>query len=367
MTIARKELTRYSGVSESRITDSSFNDQRVIFGGYDKLFVYAGGVKSFEKDVNAKGREPSASITPGAYYIIYTHNEKGKHNADFKIINAENADLTPVYDKNANEDVIFVHANDKGLFFLTSHGTTLKYYQVGAYTTEYNSETVTPTDVPVWVNDISKYSNGQYSPIIYQTFASLDPRVIYHADKNIKLNIIKPYTSNSLGILSINKDSLFAVDMNHNPILIKGQMTANFGSPVTIYAIKFNQYSSRLFEEKLDKFMHHELPENEYFIIQNTHTIFTLSSSEGKFNVATEDGEVSIIGENIEETVVSGKQITIDKDNKIEKSVYIPQKVFGVILSILILILSSLLFVYRKTKVGKILIRFIKDDNNNFG
>ena len=35
--------------------------------------------------------------------------------------------------------------------------------------------------------------------------------------------------------------------------------------------------------------------------------------------------------------------------------------------SILILILSSLLFVYRKTKVGKILIRFIKDDNNNFG
>jgi len=360
MTIARKELTRYNDVSKSLVTDSSFNDQKVIFNHYDKLFVYAGGEKSFEKEVNAHGREPSASITLGAFYIIYTHNEPKVHNADFKIVNADNQDVTPLYENNPNEDVIFVHANDKGLFFLTSQGTTLKYYQVGAYTTEYNPETVTPTDLPQWVNNISIYSNGQFSPIIYQTFSNLNPRVIYHADDDIKLNIVKPYTSNSLGILSISKDSLFAVDWNYNPVLIKGQMTANFGSPATIYAIKFNQYSSRLFEEKLHAFLRHELPESEYFIIQNTHTKFRLTNKLNKFDVAVENGQVSMMANNTERVINSGQQISIDAENNIVESLYISSKLLMIIIGALLLIANGVLFYFRKTKVGAKIIKLLK-------
>ena len=161
------------------------------------------------------------------------------------------------------------------------------------------------------------------------------------------MNIIKPYTSNSLGILSITKDTLFAVDYNYNPILIKGQMTANFGSPATIYAIKFDRYWSGLFEEKLTKFIQHQLPEDEYFVVQNIHTKFNLKNEPNVFNLSVENGQVKVTANKVEKIVDSGKQITIDKTNNITEKVYISPKYWigGVVV---IFIIGLIIFKRRK-------------------
>ncbi len=356
MTIARKELTRYNGVSKSRITDSSFNDQRVIFGDYDKLFVYGGGTKSFEKDVNASGQEPSASITLGSHYIIYTHNEPKVHNADFKIVNADNVDLTPVYEKDVNENVIFVHANDKGLFYLTERGKTLKYYQVGKYTTEYNPPTqVTPAS-PSTTSGLSFYNFGSFLPAGDMSYAALEPGYMYRADRTLTLKL-----SDSGSSLYILEGTIFSLDGGRHPILLKGQMTADFKEPMIIYAIKFDRFDLALFRTKLNQFWRiRTLPESEYFVIKNIHTKFTLKNYPNTFNVLVDSGQVNVLADKTEKVIDSGKQISIDASNEIKESIYLSSKIFTIIIGVLIVIGGVFLFVYRKTKIGGKIIFILK-------
>ena len=357
MTIARKELTRYGNVRESRVIDSSFNDARVIFGGFDTLSLYGGGTKTFEKDVNASGREPSASISMGGQYIIYTHNDQGVHNADFKIVTTNNVEKTPADNLNVNEDVIFVHANDKGLFFLTSRGTILRYYQVGKYTNDYNAPTSVPTAKPeTSTSGLSFYFDGNYGQARTDlNFSSLVEGVMYIADRNINLDM-----GGTMGSLNILQGTVFSIDANHRPILLKGQMTADFNSPAIIYAIKFDRFDMNLFRTKLDQFRSGTLPASEYFVIKNIHTKFTVRNSTDDFNVAVDSGQVNVLADKTERMVNSGRQISINAADTIKESIYISSRVYTIIIGIVVLIVSIVLFIYRKTKVGSKIIEILK-------
>lgn len=331
--------------------DSAVNDSTVTVRTYKKLYYF--GQTSWSKELKSDNDYKSVAVSAGGMYTIVTEGSGASSSLKLKIFDNNGNDKTPDF---PYKNVKFVFANDKGIFFAQVTLNQVELYQIGEYQSEYNLGSVTPTSIPQWVNDISIYSNGQYSPIQYQTFASLDPGVIYRADKSLKLNIIKPYTANSLGALSITKDSLFAVDWSYNPILIKGQMTANFGSPATIYAIKFDRYSSWLFEEKLSKFVSHQLPENEYFVVQNIHTIFSLKNSENIFNLSVENGQVNVTVDKTVKSVVAGKQITVDKFNKISETVYVSFK-FWVIGGGIIILAIGLFFYLKRSqspKSGKI-------------
>jgi len=350
------EITRFSGLEGSiRVVDSSFNDQRAIFTGYDKLFLYGAGNKVFEKDVNASGQEPSASISMGGQYIIYSHNEAGVHNVDFKIVNADDVDKTPNYNKDVNENVIFVHANDKGLFYLVEKGKTLKYYQVGKYTTEYNSGTQPTSAPPLRTTNLSIHINGKFSPAGEIMYSELQPGYMYRADQSLTLNIFGNGSS-----LHILEGTIFSLDGGRNPILLKGQITADFNSPTTIYAIKFDRFDLALFRTKLNQFWRiRTLPESEYFVVKNIHTKFTVKNGPNNFNVAVESGTINVLANKTEKVINSGKQISIDASNKVKESFYLSSKISTIIIGVLVFILSIVLFIYRKTKIGGGIIKLL--------
>lgn len=357
MSIAEKEITNYGNVKGPiRVVDSGYNDSRVIFGGYDKLFVYGREGKAFEKEVNASGSEPSASISMGSGYIIYSHNEPDVHNSDFKIINSSNAEMTPSYEKDKNENVIFVHANDKGLFYLAEKGKTLKYYQVGNYTDEYNPPNQTTPIPSLTTTGLSLYIRGNFQSTGEISFDALTPGYMYRADKTLKLKL-----NVSGSVLTILEGTLFSLDGGRHPILLKGQLTTNFKEPTTIYAIKFDRYDLELFQTKLDQFWRiRTLPENEYFVIKNIHTRYKVTNLPNQIEVAVENGQVNVKGDKIDTTINSGKKISIDASNSIKESIYISLTIYAIIVGALILILSVILFFYRKTKIGGKIIELLK-------
>jgi hypothetical protein len=344
MTISENELTRYSDPGKNiRVVDSSFNDVRVIFDSFETVTLYENGTKLFQKEVNAKGREPSASISMGGQYIIYSYNEPTVHNADFKIVTNNNIDKTPAYNMDVNENVIFVHANDKGLFYLAEKGKVLSYYQVGSYTTDYNPPTPLPSPSPEKsTSGLSYYFDGAYYPANVSSFTSLEDGVIYVANRTITLDMESPN-----GSLFILDGTIFSVDQNLRPILLKGQMTANFSSPAIIYALKFDRFDMEVFRTKLNQFRSGTLANNDYFVIKNIHTKFKLTNQENQFVLAVESGQVEVTGEKIKQTVEENKQITIDAQNAVKQSIYFGWKLIVVV----VIIMGGVLFFgYRKIR-----------------
>jgi hypothetical protein len=349
MTVGKQEMTRYSSVKGNiRVVDSSFNDANVIFGGFDKLLYYRNGAKVFEKDINARSQEPSASISMGGQYIIYSHNDPSVHNADFKIVTTNNIDKTPTYNKDTNENVLFVSANDKGLFYLAEKGKTLKYYQVGKYTVDYNPQSQPTPTVPATTIGLSYYQDGSFHSAGETGWADLIWGKIYLADQNVKLDL-----NGNLGSLTILAGTLFSLDDGDSPILLKGQMTADFNSPATIYAIKFNRYDLNLFQTKLSQFRSGTLPTSEYFVIKNIHTKFTVKNNPDDFNVSVDNGQVNVVSDKTEKTVNSGRQISIDASNKIKESAYLGSKIYIIVFGVVILVSGGVIFILLKKKQKK--------------
>lgn len=165
---------------------------------------------------------------------------------------------------------------------------------------------------------------------------------------------------NQRGTLNILEGTLFSVDINSRLILLKGQLTVDFNSPETIYAIKFNRFDLNLFQTKLNQFLSGELPSSEYFVVKNIHTKFTLKNYPNTFDVAVDNGQVNVLADKTEKVINSGKQISIDASNNIKESIYISFKIYAIIAGVLILILSTVLFIYRKTKIGGKIISILK-------
>ena len=355
-TISNKKVRVIGDIPENTASnkfDSTYDDGTIVARTYKKLYYL--GPSNWSKELDSDNSYKSVAVSPGGAYTIITEGSGGS--LKLKVYDENGVDKTPEF---PYKHVRFVFANDKGLFFAQLVSNRIELYKIGEYDNEYRPADLTPTVVPQWFNGLSYYSRGQFFPSGENTFASLDPGVMYRADKNIQMSMIRPFTSTNLGTLSITKDTIFSVDYNHNPILIKGQLTAKFGSPVTIYAIKFDRYWTGQFMVKLTDFLHHLLPEDEYFIVQNIHTKFTVKNEVNKFNVAVDSGEVKILGDKIDLNINQGRQITIDKNNGIKETSYVNFKSLAIILGVLILIFGAMLFHFRKTKVGGKIIILLK-------
>jgi hypothetical protein len=180
---------------------------------------------------------------------------------------------------------------------------------------------------------------------------------MYLANQTMTLKL-----NDSGNTLTILEGTIFSLDGSRNPVLLKGQITADFISPVTIYAIKFDRYDLELFQNKLNQFWRiRTLPENEYFVIKNIHTKFRLTNQPNQFGVAVENGQVNVLADKTEKTIDAGKQISIDAKNTIKESIYITSKIYSIIFSVCILIAGIVLLIYRKTKVGGRIISTLKN------
>jgi len=334
--------------------DSSYDDSVVVARTYKTLYYY--GVSVWNKELKSDPSFKSVSISPGGDYVLTTAGDGSDAWLKLKIYDSDGEDKTPDF---SYKDVNFVFANDKGLFFASTRSNKISFYQVGEYDTDYQPEVIPQTTNEEWTNGLSYMGwANQFYPAGDTRFADLDPGVIYRADRDIILSIIRPFTSISLGSLTITKDTLFSVNYDHNPVLIKGQLTADFEAPFTIYAIKFDRNFSGLFLQKLNDFLHHTLPEDEYFIVKNIHTKFTVKNETDNLSVLVDSGDVQIISKNIDETVTTNRQITIDGKGNIKNSIYINPKIYVFVILIILLVTGILIFVFKKTKIR---IKIIED------
>lgn len=102
------------------------------------------------------------------------------------------------------------------------------------------------------------------------------------------------------------------------------------------------------------------LPSSEFFVIKNIHTKFTLKNQPNAFNVSVDNGQVTVLADKTEKVINSGKQISIDASNTIKESIYIGFRIYAIITGALILILSIVLVIYRKTRAGGKIIGVLK-------
>jgi len=341
----------------ARRADSSQDGNKVAVATIQNAFFFGNGEELWEKDIITRSSPLNISVSPGGKFVIYSTNSEGRNYRTIKIFSDNNLDKTPNNLPDPSlEDVIFVHANDMGMFFATQRGKTIKYYQVGSYSTDYNPTTPTPIQTTdQTTNNISFYDNGIWQGLGEVNYFQLLPGRIYMANQTLTLQVMEPW-----GKLTFLEGTLFGTDNYLNPVLLKGQMTADFGSAFNIYALKFDRYDLDLFKTKLEQFTAGNLPQSEYFLIQNIHTKFVIKNNENFFSVAVASGQVKITGKDIDQTVSANHQISIDQENNIDDSIFLGEKIYIMIIGVIIIIAGVLLFIYRDTKIGKQVIKIIK-------
>ncbi|OGC45532.1 hypothetical protein A2V49_01875 [candidate division WWE3 bacterium RBG_19FT_COMBO_34_6] len=328
-------------------TDSSQDGGKIGLITNNKVYFWSQGERLWEKDIKVYGDTVDVSVSPGGKYVIYsTANEQTPYRF-IKIFTDNNLDKTPdVTTDPSKEDVVFVHANDKGIFFATRMNKKIRYYKVGSYSTDYNPQEETQNDnATESTNQFSYYENGTWLPVGQTNFYNLTPGRIYSANDEINFRLMDPN-----GKLYIQKDTLFSVDQYIHPVLLKGQMTAEFASPATVYAIKFDRFDLNLFQTKLDQFIQGSLSQSEYFVVKNVHTRFVVTNDVNEIKIAVETGQVQVIGEKIDKTIDPGKQISIDEKNNIKSFIYLGKKIYVIIMALAIFI-CGLLYRFRNNKV----------------
>ena len=352
-TLANQQVRVIGDIDEgvslgSTIFDSALDSKIIVVRTYKKLYYF--GSSSWKKELKSDNMYKSVAVSPGGMYTIVSEGS-GAH-PRLKIFGNTGGDKTPDF---PYKNVKFVFANDKGLFFAQVVLNRLEFYQVGEYQTDYNPQTQASPTPEILTSGLYHFANGRFDPTGAIRFENLIAGDIYMAGRNISFDMEE---TNS--ILHILNGTIFSVNQNHHPILLKGQLTAEFNSPKTVYAIKFDRFSMDLFKTKLSQFIVGSLSEDEYFIVQNVHTKFIVLNEPNKINVAVEDGQVKVTADKTIKTINSGKQITIDAKNNIKESMYISLKIYSIIMGVLFLIGSMVLFKYRKTKIGRMIIKIFK-------
>lgn len=350
-TLANQQVRKIGDVDEgisttSTIFDSTVDSGTTVVRTYKKLYYL--GATSWKKELKSDNMYKSVAVSPGGMYTIVTEGNGG--NMKLKIFGNTGGDKTPDF---PYEKVKFVFANDKGLFFAQVVLNRIEFYQVGEYQTDYNPQVQASPIPETSPSDLYHFANGRFDPAGNIDFGNLISGDIYSAGRNINFA-----TGN--GTLHILNGTYFSVDQNHHPIILRGQLTAEFNSPTTVYAIKFDRYSMDLFKTKLSQFIAGTLSVDEYFIVQNIHTKFTVKNEVNSFRVAVDSGEVKVKGKQIDLNINQGRQITIDKNNGIKETGYVNYKTLSIIYGILISILGAVLFYYRKTKIGRKIIILLK-------
>lgn len=355
-----KLLNCLAGVEGNIVfTDSSSNSETIATLTDNKVYLFKSGSKIFEKEATTRKDFLTVGVTPGGDYLIYTTNNEKAPYRIFKIYDKNKKDITPLSEEEQTdlarkgEDVVYVAANDKGIFYASLQHKKLRFYQVGKYTTEYQEETYPTPTKTFLTSGISILQNDKFLPLESISFSALSAGAIYKAEQTTSFGLEN-------GTITLTEGTLFSVDNEGNPVLLKGQITADFNSPIKIYAIKFDRYDLGVFQNKLDQFINHQLEEEEYFLVKNIHTKFTVKNEQNTIAVAVEKGEVEVKGKNIEEKVSSGKKITIDKEGSIKKSAYFGEKVYKFLILGVLILGAIFLIIYRNTKTGKLIFKILR-------
>lgn len=353
-TLANQQVRTIGGVDEGISTstpiDSTFDSGTTVVRTYKKLYYL--GSSSWKKELKSDNMYKDVAVSPGGMYTIVTTGSGTGTMLGLKIFGNTGGDKTPDF---PYKNVKFVFANDKGLFFAEVVLNKIEFYQVGEYQTEYKPAVSASPTPEISPSGLYHFANGRFDPVGNLEFEDLVAGDIYMAGRNINFN-----TGVGNGTLHILNGTYFSVDESHHPIILKGQLTADFNSATTVYAIKFDRFLMDLFKTKLGEFLAGTLPADEYFIVKNIHTKFTVINNEDKFNVTVDKGEVKVTGDKINLDIKQGRQIIIDKNNEIKVTGYINFRTLSVIVGLIILILGTVLFRYRKTKVGKKIIEILK-------
>jgi hypothetical protein len=345
-TISNQQVRVIGDISEhtsATVYDQSFSDKTIVTRTYKKLYYF--GQSTWNKELKSDNNYKSVAVSPGGMYTIVTEGSGSSSLLKLKIFGNTGGDKTPDF---PYRDVKFVFANDKGLFFAQVVLNRIEFYKVGEYQTDYNPQIQASPTSEVLTSGLYHFANGRFDLTGNINFENLLSGDIYMAGQNINFDM-----GGANGTLHILNGTYFSVDQNHHPILLKGQLTAEFNSPTTVYAIKFDRFSMDLFKIKLGQFISGTLSEDEYFIVKNIHTKFTLNNKPNVFNVAVDSGQVSVKVNKSEKVVNSGRQITIDAHNNIRESIYVSAVIYVVIFGVLILICGISLFIYRK-KIFKV-------------
>ena len=353
-----KQIACFDNVENPVFTDSSNDTKSIAFAGLKKVYWFSDNQKIWEKDVETHGDTFVVGVSPGGQYLIYNYDTPFCQRA-VKLIKKEGFKEISFADQDERckkgEEVVYVTANDKGIFYASLAHNKLRFYQVAKYQNEYQGEQKAEGQINTVISSLSRVENGQYFALPPTDFSSLEPGKLYYTRADIHLNFGK-----NIGSLRITPFTYFSIKDQNTIILIKGQLVVDFVSPLKVYALKFDRFNLSLFEEKLNKFINDELPKSEYFLIQNVHTKFTVKNQENKINVGVEKGEVEVKGENLAKKIIAGKQIIIDKNSKVKESVFLGSKIYKIIGSLILGVLAILLFVYRKTKIGKTILNILK-------
>ncbi|MFA6532771.1 MAG: carboxypeptidase-like regulatory domain-containing protein [Patescibacteria group bacterium] len=325
------------GINTYTILDSAFDSITTVVRTYKKLYYL--GSSSWKKELKSDNMYKDVAVSPGGMYTIVT--EGSGADLKLKIFGNTGGDKTPDF---PYKNVKFVFANDKGLFFAQVVLNKIEFYQVGEYQTEYKPELQASPTPEISSSGLYHFANGGFDPAGNMKFEDLITGDIYMAGRNINFDM-----GSGNGTLHILNGTYFSVDQSHHPIILRGQLTADFNSPTTVYAIKFDRFLMDLFKTKLGQFIAGTLPAEEYFTVQNIHTKFTVKNNEGKLNVMVDSGEVKVLGKKINLDIKQGRQIIINKNNEIKETGYVNYKTLSIIFGIIILIISAIIFRFRKT------------------
>jgi hypothetical protein len=338
------------GSVKSTLFDSTIDNSTLVIRTYEKLYYF--GASSWKNEVKSDNMYKSVAVSPGGMYTIVAAGSGSSTLLGLKIFGNTGGDKTPDF---PYSNVKFVFANDKGIFFAQVVLNKIEFYQVGEYQIDYNPQIQASPTPETSISDIYHFANGRFDPTGNIQFENLTVGDIYMAGRNTTIDM-----GAANGALHILNGTIFSVDQNHHPILLKGQLTAEFNSPTTVYAIKFDRYSMDLFKTKLSQFIAGTLSEDEYFKVQNIHTKFTVTNESNNVHVAVETGQVKVSVNKTEKTIDAGKQISIDKTNAIKETMYISSKIYTIIFGVFILIGSVVLFIYRKSRIGSLIIEIAK-------
>lgn len=315
-----KTIAWQLGSASGQIIDSESNQagNRIGVMTNQKIYLFDGGSQLWEKEVETKSNPLSLSISPGGKFVIFSTYGENEPHRSLRILSDSQVDKTPAgLTTGRLEDVVAVSANDKGVFYLAKKGKKMKYYQVGHYANEYQGEEAPTPTIVTTTNGVSRWGNGAWQAMGGIVWSDLTMKTIYRANQNLSFNL------GSLGTLKVTEDSLFGRDNDGQPILLKGQMTADFDSQAIIYAIKFDRNEMDLFGQKLTDLTDGNLAEEEYFVIQNIHTKFIVKNEEKLLTVISQTGEVLVKTKGVDEKVNSGQQISVDEKNNVKKEKYV--------------------------------------------
>jgi hypothetical protein len=324
-----------------RFVDATNDDATVIARTDDGLAYF--GSNFWEKDFDRAPDFVSTAITPGGQYVILARGGAGGKWLTLSVLDAAGADKTPDF---TYEDVRYVEANDRGMFFTQVRSNKVSYFQIGKYANEYkppvDSQTETQTqssDFRIYVNSDNTFTDTGYAV----SWDSMYPGIMYRAKKDLTLHT-------AWGKITVSRDTVIAKGPQGEPVLLWGQAEVEAQSPITMMILKSKLFEPSVMSEKIGLYISGSLPTDQYVLIRNLHTAYAIASGKGGVSVAVKNGSIEITHKSLVKEIKAGQQAEISDDGKIVIGLVWMRWIGWAAAGLCTIIIGILLFRFRKSK-----------------